>query len=64
MIRKMKHGIIFYCSLSAYIVQALMSIKSYLVDPHSALYNWDDNAVDPCSWAMVTCSADHFVIAL
>lgn len=41
-----------------------MGIKASLVDPHSALYNWDADAVDPCSWAMVTCSPDHFVIAL
>ncbi|KAK4260915.1 hypothetical protein QN277_003976 [Acacia crassicarpa] len=45
-------------------VQALMGIKASLVDPHGALYNWDGDAVDPCSWAMVTCSSDHFVIAL
>ncbi|KAF7808968.1 protein NSP-INTERACTING KINASE 2 [Senna tora] len=45
-------------------VQALMGIKASLVDPHAALYNWDSNAVDPCSWAMVTCSPDRFVIAL
>ncbi|XP_028761862.1 protein NSP-INTERACTING KINASE 1-like [Neltuma alba] len=45
-------------------VQALMGIKAALVDPHAALYNWDRDAVDPCSWAMVTCSPDHFVIAL
>lgn len=45
-------------------VQALMSIKNSLVDPHSVLNNWDVNAVDPCNFAMVTCSSDHFVIAL
>lgn len=45
-------------------VQALMSIKNSLVDPHSVLNNWDPDAVDPCNWAMVTCSSDHFVIAL
>ncbi|KAG5062946.1 hypothetical protein JHK85_004129 [Glycine max] len=47
-----------------YEVQALMSIKNSLVDPHSVLNNWDTDAVDPCNWAMVTCSSDHFVIAL
>lgn len=45
-------------------VQALMGIKSSLMDPHSALNNWDAESVDPCNWAMVTCSPDHFVIAL
>ncbi|CAL0315287.1 unnamed protein product [Lupinus luteus] len=45
-------------------VEALMAIKFSLMDPHSVLSNWDGDAVDPCSWAMVTCSSDHFVIAL
>ncbi|KAL2559393.1 Protein NSP-INTERACTING KINASE 2 [Forsythia ovata] len=44
-------------------VQALMDIKSSLIDPHGVL-NWDENAVDPCSWAMVTCSRDNLVITL
>ncbi|QCD89909.1 protein NSP-INTERACTING KINASE 1-like [Vigna unguiculata] len=47
-----------------YEVQALMSIKNSLMDPHSVLSNWDADAVDPCNWAMVTCSSDHFVTAL
>ncbi|ESW25537.1 hypothetical protein PHAVU_003G044400 [Phaseolus vulgaris] len=47
-----------------YEVQALMSIKNSLMDPHSVLGNWDADAVDPCNWAMVTCSSDHFVTAL
>lgn len=41
-----------------------MGIRNSLVDPHSALGNWDGDAVDPCNWAMVTCSPDRFVIAL
>ncbi|OIW04682.1 hypothetical protein TanjilG_00118 [Lupinus angustifolius] len=45
-------------------VEALMAIKYSLMDPHSVLSNWDGDAVDPCNWAMVTCSSDHFVIAL
>ncbi|XP_058775537.1 protein NSP-INTERACTING KINASE 2-like [Vicia villosa] len=47
-----------------YEVQALIGIKNSLMDPHSALNNWDSESVDPCNWAMVTCSPDHFVIAL
>ncbi|KAG6714014.1 hypothetical protein I3842_05G181800 [Carya illinoinensis] len=39
-------------------VVALMAIKTDLVDPHNVLENWDINSVDPCSWRMVTCSAD------
>lgn len=45
-------------------VQALMGIKHSLTDPHNALSNWDDTSVDPCNWAMVTCSSDGFVINL
>ncbi|XP_027096596.2 protein NSP-INTERACTING KINASE 1 [Coffea arabica] len=44
-------------------VAALMDIKDLLKDPHGVL-NWDRNAVDPCSWSMITCSRDTFVIAL
>lgn len=45
-------------------VQALMGIKAFLVDPHGILENWDGDAVDPCSWTMVTCSAESLVIGL
>ncbi|OIW07331.1 hypothetical protein TanjilG_11965 [Lupinus angustifolius] len=45
-------------------VQALMGIKNGLVDPHGVLDNWDADAVDPCSWTMVTCSAENLVIGL
>ncbi|KAH1074327.1 hypothetical protein J1N35_026655 [Gossypium stocksii] len=41
-----------------------MGIKSFLVDPRGVLDNWDDVAVDPCSWNMVTCSNDGLVISL
>ncbi|GJT85352.1 NSP-interacting kinase 1-like protein [Tanacetum coccineum] len=45
-------------------VQALMGIKASLLDPHGVLENWDADAVDPCSWTMVTCSAQSLVIGL
>ena len=45
-------------------VQALMGIKASLVDPRGVLDNWDGDAVDPCSWTMVTCSADSLVVGL
>nr|XP_029121889.1 protein NSP-INTERACTING KINASE 1 isoform X2 [Elaeis guineensis] len=45
-------------------VQALIDIKVSLKDPHSVLENWDQDSVDPCSWAMVTCSPDNLVISL
>ncbi|XVE85660.1 hypothetical protein DITRI_Ditri17bG0108500 [Diplodiscus trichospermus] len=41
-----------------------MGIKDFLVDPHGVLDNWDEAAVDPCSWNMVTCSPDGLVIGL
>ncbi|XP_062111250.1 protein NSP-INTERACTING KINASE 2 [Humulus lupulus] len=47
-----------------YEVQALMDIKNLFKDPHGILDNWDDTAVDPCSWNMVTCSPDGLVISL
>lgn len=46
-------------------VQALISVRDKLVDPHGVLGNWDPDAVDPCSWSMVTCTPDNqFVIAI
>ncbi|KAJ9147436.1 hypothetical protein P3X46_029600 [Hevea brasiliensis] len=45
-------------------VQALMGIKASLHDPHGVLDNWDGDAVDPCSWTMVTCSPESLVIGL
>ncbi|KAF5766191.1 putative protein kinase RLK-Pelle-LRR-II family [Helianthus annuus] len=45
-------------------VQALMGVKASLLDPHGVLENWDGDAVDPCSWTMVTCSAESSVIGL
>ncbi|XP_015066950.1 protein NSP-INTERACTING KINASE 1-like [Solanum pennellii] len=45
-------------------VQALMAIKVALKDPHGVLDNWDSTSVDPCSWAMVTCSSESLVIGL
>lgn len=47
-----------------YEVVALMAIKSNLHDPYNVLENWDSNSVDPCSWRMVTCTADGYVSAL
>ncbi|KAJ8750945.1 hypothetical protein K2173_016126 [Erythroxylum novogranatense] len=45
-------------------VEALISIKGALHDPHGVLNNWDEDSVDPCSWAMVTCSLESLVIGL
>ncbi|KAF3430982.1 hypothetical protein FNV43_RR25712 [Rhamnella rubrinervis] len=45
-------------------VQALMNIKESFKDPHNVLEKWDGTAVDPCSWNMVTCSTDGYVIGL
>lgn len=45
-------------------VQALIAIRQGLVDPHGVLGNWDQDSVDPCSWAMITCSAQNLVIGL
>ncbi|KAJ6799320.1 protein NSP-INTERACTING KINASE 3-like [Iris pallida] len=47
-----------------YEVVALTAIKNELNDPYNVLENWDINSVDPCSWRMVTCSADGYVSVL
>ncbi|OVA20749.1 Protein kinase domain [Macleaya cordata] len=47
-----------------YEVVALMAIKHDLSDPYNVLANWDINSVDPCSWRMITCSAEGYVSAL
>nr|GMD66334.1 protein NSP-INTERACTING KINASE 1-like [Ipomoea batatas] len=43
-------------------LQALMGIKASLKDPHGVLDNWDEDAVDPCSWTMFICSAESLVM--
>ncbi|GAB2267481.1 hypothetical protein Dimus_002464 [Dionaea muscipula] len=45
-------------------VEALMGMKSALIDPHGVLSNWDEFSVDPCSWAMITCSPDDSVVGI
>ncbi|XP_040380863.1 LRR receptor kinase SERL2 [Oryza brachyantha] len=45
-------------------VQALIVIKNLLRDPHGVLKSWDQNSVDPCSWAMITCSPESLVTGL
>ncbi|WOL19681.1 hypothetical protein Cni_G28483 [Canna indica] len=45
-------------------VEALIAIRSELHDPHGVLSNWDEDSVDPCSWAMITCSSENLVIGL
>ncbi|KAJ3691905.1 hypothetical protein LUZ61_000002 [Rhynchospora tenuis] len=45
-------------------VVALVAIKRELNDPHGVLNNWDEDSVDPCNWAMITCSSQNLVIGL
>ncbi|XP_061991247.1 probable LRR receptor-like serine/threonine-protein kinase At2g23950 isoform X2 [Rosa rugosa] len=45
-------------------VVALINLKSTLNDPHGVLTNWDGDSVDPCSWAMITCSSENVVVGL
>ncbi|XP_030548439.1 probable LRR receptor-like serine/threonine-protein kinase At5g45780 [Rhodamnia argentea] len=47
-----------------YEVAALMSVKSKMRDDLHVLEGWDINSVDPCTWNMVACSAEGFVISL
>ncbi|OMO72269.1 hypothetical protein COLO4_27735 [Corchorus olitorius] len=45
-------------------VQALIGMKNSLVDPLGVLESWDEDAVDVCSWSLVTCSSDGLVVHL
>uniref|UniRef100_A0A7N0U3J5 non-specific serine/threonine protein kinase n=1 Tax=Kalanchoe fedtschenkoi TaxID=63787 RepID=A0A7N0U3J5_KALFE len=45
-------------------VAALMSMKSKMVDVDDVLGGWDINSVDPCTWYMVGCSPEGFVVSL
>ncbi|KAK9130275.1 hypothetical protein Sjap_010762 [Stephania japonica] len=45
-------------------VEALIGVRRALDDPRGVLNNWDEDSVDPCSWAMVTCSPENHVIGL
>uniref|UniRef100_A0A251RWW3 Putative leucine-rich repeat protein, plant-type n=1 Tax=Helianthus annuus TaxID=4232 RepID=A0A251RWW3_HELAN len=45
-------------------VAALIAVKNGLDDPHGAFSNWDEDSVDPCSWARIICSPDNLVTGL
>ncbi|XP_021910667.1 probable LRR receptor-like serine/threonine-protein kinase At5g45780 isoform X2 [Carica papaya] len=45
-------------------VAALMSMKSKMKDESHVMDGWDINSVDPCTWNMVACSAEGFVVSL
>ncbi|XLR46139.1 hypothetical protein S83_030799 [Arachis hypogaea] len=45
-------------------VAALMSMKNKMNDDLHVLNGWDINSVDPCTWNMVGCSAEGYVISL
>ncbi|PON32147.1 GPCR kinase [Parasponia andersonii] len=47
-----------------YEVAALMSVKSRMKDELQVMAGWDINSVDPCTWNMVGCSVESFVISL
>ncbi|KAJ6367876.1 hypothetical protein OIU78_000445 [Salix suchowensis] len=41
-----------------------MAVKKEMRDETSAMDGWDLNSVDPCTWKMVGCSLEGFVISL
>lgn len=47
-----------------YEVAALMSMKNKMNDGLHAMNGWDINSVDPCTWNMVGCSSEGYVISL
>lgn len=44
-------------------VAALMAVKSKMKDELHVLDGWDIYSVDPCTWNMVACSAEGFVVS-
>lgn len=57
-------NLFFLVFLFGCLVEALIAIRRSLEYPKGALSNWDEDSVDPCSWAMITCSSENLVIAL
>ncbi|KAJ4823167.1 hypothetical protein Tsubulata_019218 [Turnera subulata] len=47
-----------------YEVAALMAVKREMRDALGVMEGWDLNSVDPCTWNMVGCSVEGFVISL
>ncbi|GAY34766.1 hypothetical protein CUMW_013230 [Citrus unshiu] len=47
-----------------YEVAALMALKIKMRDDLHVMDGWDINSVDPCTWNMVACSAEGFVVSL
>ncbi|KAK0578176.1 hypothetical protein LWI29_006321 [Acer saccharum] len=47
-----------------YEVAALMAVKNKMRDEFHVLDGWDINSVDPCTWYMVGCSVEGFVVSL
>ena len=55
-------GAVWFCFPCA--VAALMAVKSRLRDERGVMAHWDIYSVDPCTWSMVACSPDKFVVSL
>ncbi|XP_020541006.1 probable LRR receptor-like serine/threonine-protein kinase At5g45780 isoform X2 [Jatropha curcas] len=47
-----------------YEVAALMAVKREMIDEPKVMEGWDINSVDPCTWKMVGCSSEGFVVSL
>ena len=45
-------------------VTALMAVKIKLKDESNVMNGWDINSVDPCTWNMVACSPEGYVVSL
>ena len=45
-------------------VPALMEVKIKLKDESNVMNGWDINSVDPCTWNMVACSPEGYVVSL
>lgn len=46
------------------LVVALMGVRYKLKDELQVLGGWDINSADPCTWSLVGCSPEGFVVSL
>lgn len=50
--------------MSCVLVVALMGVRYKLKDELQVLDGWDINSADPCTWSLVGCSPEGFVVSL
>lgn len=43
---------------------ALIELRTSLIDPNNALQTWDKSLVNPCTWFHVTCNEENSVVSI